>query len=191
MPVGTLKNQFYACAMPLLGKKPAWKAGSPISHILRGANVVGGSVCALYPDGRTETECVGEARLYPSSVPVHADTVFRTASIAKFATALLVLRLQTLGKLSVYEDISEALGYLVRNPLYQDQPITPYHLLSHTSGMTDTPAYFSSFSQPSALHTLLSDGALYAPNVPGRRLIYSNLAAGILGAWLEGKFGAR
>ena len=123
------------------------------------------------------------------SEKVTEHTLFRTASIAKMVTALLVLRLQTCGKLSVQEDVSDFLGYPVRNPSHPDAPVTLGMLLSHTSSVVDSPAYFSSFAAPVPLRLLLSDPQAWLPDAPGTRFRYSNLAAGMIGCMLESRFG--
>ena len=117
------------------------------------------------------------------------DTVFRTASIAKLVCALLVMRLQTLGQLQLEEDISVFWGKPIRNPHHPEQPIPLGSLLSHTSGMVDTPAYFHSFRQDTEVSDLLTDPALFADRKPYERFQYSNFAAGLIGCLLERRFG--
>ena len=136
------------------------------------------------------TDCysVGFAALGKEKSAVKPDTVFRTASVAKMVTALLVFRLQTLGEMSVQEDISDFLGYKVRNPHCPNAPITLGMLLSHTSSMVDSNAYFASFQQPVALQELLGGDGAFLPAVPGTVFRYSNLAAGMIGCLLEKRF---
>ena len=72
-------------------------------------------------------------------------------------TALLVSRLHTQGRLSVTEEISELWGCRICNPHCPDAPITLGMLLSHTSSIVDSPAYFAAFQSNSPLSELLSD----------------------------------
>ena len=51
-----------------------------------------------------DCHAVGFAVLGEEKREVKADTVFRTASVAKMVTALLVFRLQTLGRLNVHQE---------------------------------------------------------------------------------------
>ena len=124
----------------------------------------------------------------PDTQPVTAETVFRTASIAKMVTALLVFRLQTLGKLNVCEELSDFLGVPVQNPHYPEAPITLGMLLNHTSSIVDSPAYFASFQQPVPLMNLLRNPASYSASLPGLQFRYSNFAAGLIGCLLEKRF---
>lgn len=190
MPIGPLKNTLYGLALPVLGKKCLWKdAGDEqLARILRRHHVAGAGIQCFEKGKMTGHYEVGFARMDNEKIPVTQNTVFRTASVAKMVSALLVFRLQTLGRLSVQQDVSELLGYPVRNPWYPDAPITLAMLLSHTSGIVDSPAYFA-FEKQTLLRELLSDQEAYMPAVPGTAFRYSNLAAGVVGCILEKQFG--
>lgn len=196
MPAGNLKNTLYQLALPVLGLR------SPIASVQGGSDDENARLCRLlrshhavgaciqrFEKGRL-TECftAGSARMEPSAQPVTAETVFRTASIAKMVTALLVFRLQTLGKLNVCEELSAFLGEPVQNPHYPQAPITLGMLLNHTSSIVDSPAYFASFQQPVSLTELLQNPASYSGSLPGLQFRYSNFAAGLIGCLLEKRF---
>lgn len=189
MPSGTLKNRLYGLALPFLGQRCAWRAerGNALQAVLHKHHTVGACIQRFERGKLTECHAVGYAVL--GGRPVTEDTLFRTASIAKMVTALLVFRLQTLGKLSVQEPLSDFLGYPVRHPGCPNAPITLGMLLSHTSSLVDSPAYFASFDHPVWLRTLLEDPASYGPGVPGTAFMYSNFAAGLIGCLLEARFG--
>jgi CubicO group peptidase (beta-lactamase class C family) len=68
---------------------------------------------------------------------VTADDPVRIASISKLVTALGVMRLVDQGKLDLDRDVSDYLGYRVRNPAYPDRVITLRRLLSHQSSLLD------------------------------------------------------
>jgi CubicO group peptidase (beta-lactamase class C family) len=158
MPVGKRKNLLYGLALPVLGTKCRWQTVSragetprdlsaPLARVFRRHHAVGGCV-QIIRDGRpAEAYFFGNASQNPP-ILVSPDTIFRTASIAKMACALLVMRLQTQGKLDVKEDISAFWGAPVRNPAHPDTPIPLASLLSHTSGIVDSPQYFRSFQNP-------------------------------------------
>ncbi len=200
MPIGELKNQLYAVGVSLLGRRshceeliqsgaePELDPAPRLRAIWRKNHVIGGGVQSI-ADGALQTLYLsGLKRLHPRE-PVDDGTVFRTASIAKLAAALLVMRLHQEGKLSVDEDVSDFLGYRLRNPLYPDQPILLKHLLSHSSGILDTPAYERTYRAPAPLDDLLlRDPAVFAPYAPGRRYAYSNLGAGTVATMLELRF---
>lgn len=196
MPAGNLKNTLYQLALPVLGLR------SPIASVQGGSDDENARLCRLlrshhavgaciqrFEKGRL-TECftAGNARMEPSAQPVTAKTVFRTASIAKMVTALLVFRLQTLGKLNVCEELSAFLGVPVQNPHYPQAPITLGMLLNHTSSIVDSPAYFASFQQSVSLTELLQNPASYSGSLPGLQFRYSNFAAGLIGCLLEKRF---
>ena len=136
MPVTPRKNQLYAAALPILGKRCRWQrvettggdAGrrQAMQRILRKHHVVGGCVQVIRSGQAAELYYAGYAKLKPR-MAVQPDTLFRTASIAKAVCALLVFRLQTLGKLSVDEDIAAFWHSAIRNPHFPDTPIRWAH----------------------------------------------------------------
>lgn len=202
MPVGVMKNQIYGMALPLLGKRCRWRearvenlpAGAQdqsatLGRLLRQSHVVGAAIQILRVGKLAERYMAGYARLGSDPLPVACDTFFRTASVAKLATAMLVFRLQTLGKLDVEEDVGGFLGVPARNPRHPQTPITLGMLLSHTSSIVDSPEYFHSFAQDVPLRALLGSPASFSNHRPGSRFRYSNLAAGMIGSLLEHRFG--
>jgi CubicO group peptidase (beta-lactamase class C family) len=68
---------------------------------------------------------------------VTADDPVRIASISKLVTALGVMRLVDSGKLDLDRDVSDYLGYPLRNPAFPDKKITLRLLLSHQSSLLD------------------------------------------------------
>ncbi len=193
MPAGNLKNTLYQLALPVLGLRSpiaSVQGGSDdenarLCRLLRSQHAVGACIQRFEKGRLTECFTAGNARMEPSAQPVTAETVFRTASIAKMVTALLVFRLQTLDKLNVCEELSDFLGVPVQNPHYPQAPITLGMLLNHASSIVDSPAYFASFQQPVSLTELLQNPASYSGSLPGLQFRYSNFAAGLIGCLLE------
>ena len=72
-----------------------------------------------------------------TSRAVTADDPVRIASISKLVTALGVMRMVDEGKLDLDRDVSDYLGWELRNPGWPDKPITLRHLLSHQSSLVD------------------------------------------------------
>ena len=66
-------------------------------------------------------------------LPITSKTRFRAASVSKMFTAFTIMQLVDEGKLTLDEDVSDLLGFWLRNPNYPDTPITVRMLLSHTS----------------------------------------------------------
>ena len=107
---------------------------------------------------------------------VDQDTLYRIASISKMVTTMGVMKLVETGQLDLDRDVSEYLGYSLRNPAYQDRKITLRMLLSHTSTLRDGAGYY--WSGNSAIRDELSRGspAMWS-NVaePGHYFSYANL----------------
>ena len=70
---------------------------------------------------------------------VTADDPVRIASISKLVTALGVMKLVEAGKLNLDRDVSDYLGWKLRNPAFPDKVITLRLLLSHRSSLLDGP----------------------------------------------------
>ena len=68
---------------------------------------------------------------------VTADDPVRIASISKLVTALGVMRLADAGVLDLDADVSDYLGWKLRNPAFPGTPITLRLLLSHQAGLLD------------------------------------------------------
>ncbi|MCS6825916.1 MAG: beta-lactamase family protein, partial [Caldilinea sp.] len=120
------------------------------------------------------------------SLPVTAQTKFRVASISKLVTALATMQLVERGRLNLDADVSNALGWTLRNPYWPDLPITPRMLLTHTSSLRDGEVY--TFPPQVKLREVLTpDGPAYEngahfagrlPHVdhaPGSYFSYCNL----------------
>jgi len=123
--------------------------------------------------------------------PVDDATLWRIASISKSFTATSLLQLVEQGKLSLKDDVSDLLGFKVRNPKYPDVPITLEMLLSHTSSINDSQGYWSTIDiinpdiNPSA-------GLCYNDYAPGSGgYEYCNLNLNLAGTILERVSGER
>lgn len=130
------------------------------------------------------------------SLPVTPATKFRVASISKTVTALAVMQLVERGMLDLDADVSDVLGWRLRNPHWPDTPITARMLLTHTSSLRDGEVY--AFPPAVALRDVFEsdspyfeDGAhfagraAHADHAPGCFFSYCNLGFGVLGTLLE------
>ena len=121
--------------------------------------------------------------------PIAKDDIFRIASISKSFCATAVMQLVEQGKLSLDQDVSELVGFEVRNPNFPDKAITVKMLLSHTASMSDANGYFS-------LNVLNKDSSAtwkqawnnYAPETGYE---YCNLGYNTLGTIVERVSGER
>ncbi|WP_337868911.1 serine hydrolase domain-containing protein [Meiothermus sp.] len=131
------------------------------------------------------------------SLPVNHQTRFRVASISKLVVALGAMRLVEQGKLDLEADVSQYLGFPLRNPAFPQATIRVRHLLSHTSSLRDGSRY--SIPSPYTLQDFFhpegrffEGGAHFDPaHPPGGYACYANLNTGVLGTLLECASGQR
>lgn len=127
-----------------------------------------------------------------------ATTVYRIASISKVIVGLMFMRLVEQGKAKIDADISDYLGFKVRNPRFKDIVITPEMLMVHTSSICDGKDDDSTgYNAINGTHRdvplkelLLENGSLfsedtYSNNKPGTTFTYSNFCCGILTCIIE------
>ena len=132
-----------------------------------------------------------------NSKPANASTMYRIASITKLVATLGVLRLVEEDKLALDRDVSDYLGYRLRNPYYTAEPITLRMLLTHTSSLRDDGGYYweSKHALKDALlpeGSLYGTGAMWAKNAgPGAYFQYANLPWGVIGTIMERASGER
>ena len=73
-------------------------------------------------------------RLADEGVRVEPDTIFRLASVTKVLTATLVMQNVEMGRLSLDTPVAEYIPEFGKNG---KEAVSPRHLLSHSSGMSD------------------------------------------------------
>lgn len=118
-----------------------------------------------------------------------ADALFRIASISKSFSATAMMQFVEQGKISLDTDVSELLGFPVRNPKWPDTVITLEMLMSHTSSVNDSQGYFSYDGINPATNP---DYALcYNDYEPGRGYEYCNLNFNMVGCIIEKLSGER
>lgn len=129
------------------------------------------------------------------------DTAYRVASISKTITSMIVMTLWDKGIVDLDRDIGNYLGFTVRNPHYQDIPVTLEHLMTHTSSISDKGTYLEAVESGKgypALEDMLTPGKpaydarnfySYEPGSPNYN--YSNFGFGIIAAIVESVTGKR
>lgn len=129
------------------------------------------------------------------NLPIEADTKFRIASISKLVMTIGAMQLVEQDKLRLDQDLSEYLGFSLRNPHFPAQAITLRQLLSHTSSIRDGSVYSApmphtlrDFFEPGGAH--YENGAHWAKEPPGY-FSYANLNFGIAGTLIEAASGLR
>ena len=165
-----------------------------------------GLAVALLEGGRLASEpCFGFRHIDaadPSlNLPVEPDTKFRVASISKSVVAIGAMILVERGLLDLDRDLSDYLGFELRNPSFPGDAVTAAMLLSHTSSVRDSGGYIIPLPytlEDFVVHGIEGVGALrWATPIdgrdvaPGRYFCYSNLNYGILATVMERVSGAR
>jgi CubicO group peptidase (beta-lactamase class C family) len=118
------------------------------------------------------------------------DDPVRIASITKLHVALGVMRLVEQGKLDLDADVSEQLGWTLRNPAFPDRPITLRLLLSHRSSLRDGVDYALALDT-SVEKAVASPEAWGLEHPPGTYFRYSNLGFPVVASVMEKATGER
>ena len=160
-----------------------------------GTKVLGLGVIA-YKDGKQVYNFFGGRRRVDPDKPVTKNTLFRAASLSKMFTAFSIMQLVERKKLSLSDDVSDYLGFELRNPHFPDAPITIEMLADHTSSLRDGKIYslpphcaLKEFFTPEGV--AYEDGAHFAAKIPGKYFDYCNLNYGVLGTVIERVTGER
>ncbi|MBL7744907.1 MAG: beta-lactamase family protein [Chitinophagaceae bacterium] len=117
------------------------------------------------------------------------DCLFRIASISKSFSATSIMQLAEAKKLSLEDDISDLIGFKVRNPKFPETVITLRMVLSHRSSVNDSQGYFT-------LDAINPDknpdwAQCYNDYEPGKRYQYCNLNFNMVGTIIERISGER
>lgn len=138
-----------------------------------------------------------------TQTPATRETTYMMMSISKLFLATATMQLWEQGLINLEEDINQYLPFAVRNPKFPDIPITPYHLLTHRSGIAhplhnegigDFEYFFPIDQVPSIREWLpeylLPGGAKYDDWVwkdfaPGEMDLYSNIGTSLLALIVE------
>lgn len=78
-----------------------------------------------------------------NKILLNNQDIFRIASISKSFTTTAIMQLVGKGQLNLDQDVSELVGFKVRNPKFPNKVITLKMLLSHRSSINDSEGYFS------------------------------------------------
>jgi CubicO group peptidase (beta-lactamase class C family) len=118
------------------------------------------------------------------------DDPVRVASVSKFGVALAVMRLVEAGTLDLDRDVSDWLGWRLRNPAFPDKAITLRLLLSHRSSLTDNNDYAIPLGR--TLRDVVADPKAWdATHAPGGWFAYTNLNFPVIASVIERATGER
>ncbi|UUL81719.1 serine hydrolase domain-containing protein [Sphingomonas qomolangmaensis] len=119
-----------------------------------------------------------------------ADDPVRVASISKLAVAIVVLRLVEAGTLDLDADVSDRLGWRLRNPAHPQVPVTLRLLLSHRSSLTDAVDYVLPLD--AEMQKVLADPKAWdAAHAPATYFRYTNMNYPVVAAVIERATGQR
>lgn len=149
---------------------------------LRAFRCIGASLCLFDENGVSGALSFGVSHL--PDTPAAPDTVYRAASVSKFATALGAMKLKEQGRMDLDRDVNAYLPFPLRHPKAPHTPITLRMLLSHTAGIHDGAAYNEGVAKGAPLSALLR-GDSYTAHLPGALWEYSNFGAGVAGVVME------
>jgi len=159
-------------------------------------NIVGMGV-EVYCGGEQVTSYYGGLKNIGLQLPLNDETYFRVASISKSFTAAGLMKALENSEYNLDDDISQALGYPLRNPQFPDAIISYRMLLSHTSSLQDGTGYNSFLTAtyttediPNISEVLIPEGEYYTTNMwrtesPGTFFTYSNINYGLIGTLIE------
>jgi CubicO group peptidase (beta-lactamase class C family) len=164
------------------------KADAAIDSVLENYEYVGLAIMVVRDNQIVYSNQFG-VRNIETQEKISPDDLFRIASISKTFTATAIMQLYEQGKFDLDDDISDALGYAVRNPRFPNEKITYRMLLSHTSSLSDAEGYFNFDILNPELNSNYAN--VFWDFAPGEEYRYCNLNFNLLGALVELHSGER
>lgn len=186
MPTTTFRNVLYRAALPFLAPSPRHQMTHETQGHAINLQAYERILCKHYVLGSSLllTDSDTQAAVHTSvATPMHVageDTLYRVASITKMATALVTLMLCSEGCFALDDPIAPLLPQGKGTAILKD--VTVRQLLSHTSGLRDTPAYEQALAAGRDFHHVLCSEGVRAS---GHDMIYCNFGFGLLGCILE------
>jgi CubicO group peptidase (beta-lactamase class C family) len=117
--------------------------------------------------------------------PLSIDDPVRIASVSKLVVAIGVLKLVETGQLDLDRDVSEYLGWPLRNPAFPGRSVTVRQLLSHTSGARDGDDIYVVPLGDKLRDTMARADAWDTAHPPGAYFTYANLNFPLVGSVIE------
>lgn len=159
-----------------------------IDSVMKKYDMVGLSVAVVKKGAMVYTTSFGLKNI-ENRTPLKENDIFRIASISKSFSATSIMQLVEAKKIKLDDDVSNLIGFKVRNPKFPDLVITLKMLLSHTSSLNDSEGYFTldviNPEKNSDWEKCYSD---YAPGADYR---YCNLNFNMVGTIIERISGQR
>ena len=167
---------------------PTEQTDQAIQEVLEEFKAVGVSA-AVVKDGKIVYNKSFGYKDWENKIPLANDDVMRIASISKSFTATSLLQFVDQGVISLDDDISDLIGFTIRNPHHPDTPITLRMVLSHTASIRDQEDYSTLDHLNPAINGDCANS--YFEYKPGEGYNYSNLGLNLAGTILEKVSGVR
>lgn len=167
---------------------PTDETDQAIQAVLEEFHAVGVSA-AVVKDGKIVYNKSFGYKDWENKIPLANDDVMRIASISKSFTATSLMQFVDQGVISLDDDISDLIGFTIRNPHHPDTPITLKMVLSHTASIRDQDDYSTLDHLNPAINGDCANS--YFEYKPGEGYNYSNLGLNLAGAILEKVSGVR
>ena len=171
-----------------LAKAQPEKAEAGIKAIMQEIPVMGLSVAVVKGNKIIYTQSFG-TKNQENKTPLTDDCIFRIASISKSFSATSIMQLAERKKLSIDQDVSELIGFKVRNPKFPETVITLRLMMSHLSSINDSQGYFSLDAINPEKNPNWAKS--YSNYEPGKGYAYCNLNFNMIGAIIEKVSGER
>jgi CubicO group peptidase (beta-lactamase class C family) len=164
------------------------KAEAAIQSIMQSNPVVGLSVAVVKNNKVIYNHSFGFKDV-EKQLPLTNASIFRIASISKSFTTTAIMQLVAEKKIRLDQDISELVGFKVRNPAYPNTVITLKMALSQRSSINDSEGYFSLDAIDPATNPNFAK--CYNAYEPDKGYMYCNLNYNLAGSILEKITGIR
>lgn len=167
---------------------PSQKIESDIQQMMQSNPVVGLSVAVVKNNKIIYNHSFGFKDL-EQQIPLNNQNIFRIASISKSFTATAMMQLVAKKQVSLDQDVSELIGFKVRNPKFPNKVITLKMILSHRSSINDSEGYFNLDAIDPSKNPNWAN--CYNAYEPDKGYMYCNLNYNMAGAILERITGKR
>lgn len=164
------------------------KAEQEIKQLMQQTPVMGLSV-AVVKDNKIIYKHSFGLKDAETKTPLSETDIFRIASISKSFSATSIMQLVEKKKISLEDDVSDLIGFKVRNPKFPDTRITLKMILSHTSSLNDSEGYFKLDAADPSKNPNWEK--CYNDYEPGKGYMYCNLNFNIAGTIIEKISGER
>jgi CubicO group peptidase (beta-lactamase class C family) len=128
--------------LPFMLKGQYSSADSSLNAIMNSHKVIGMSVAVVKKNQIVYAQSFGLKNQETQTSLSNLD-IFRIASISKSFSATAIMQLVEKRLISLDDDMSKLVGFIIRNPKFPETPITLKMVLSHRSSINDSQGYFS------------------------------------------------